>query len=195
MIGGRSGTPKVLVIFTTPTIMSEKTPTNKQVFMAISVADKGVKKIFMHQPFAANKQWLCSIVNTRREDGPERNIWPVGVSIDGKKVAPHVAVYWSYNGTRDYDYVLEKFSTLPILRQKWTVMGMGDLPLDTIYTKAEIAKHLMKGDVGGGDPAATDLFGSRYNYGTIDEFFADDEVVAGGLDDDQDSQEALDGLQ
>ena len=71
---------------------------------------------------------------------------------------------------------------------------MGILPLDTIYLKKEIGEHLMNDTTGAIDEDHPEhFFGGRYQFASVREFFEDEEV-ASSLDDEQDSQEAIDSL-
>ena len=84
-------------------------------------------------------------------------------------------------------------SALPILSSKWEIVGLGDLPLDTIFLKNEIANHLLNDDVGNDDPKPEDLFGARYAFEIAEELFSDKDVAV-AVDNEADSQEGLSEL-
>ena len=86
----------------------------KGIFLALSEANEKIKRrILMSKPFPGTEMWLFSIINTKREHGPERNVWPSEVT--GMKAK--VPAYWKYNGSKTREEIVEKFSTLTNLKQ------------------------------------------------------------------------------
>ena len=161
----------------------------------MSKADGNVEtRMLISKPFAGSDQWLFSIKNTKQGHGPERNVWPKNVIVAGQEIKANVTCYWTYNGSLQYGQLVDDFGKLPNLkRANWVTKGMGILPLDTIYLKKEIGEHLMSDTAAIDEDHPEHFFGARYQFASVREFFEDEEVAT-TLDDQQDSQDAIDSL-
>ena len=194
-IDGRgSGKLKVICIWRHATMMNRK-GADPKVCLALSQADEKIKgSILMSKPFAGSDQWLFSIKNTKKQDPPERFIWPKDVIVEGQEIKARVTCWWEYNGSLSYEQLVKSFSELPNLSaKKWIVKGMDFLPLDTIYLKQHLAEHLTSDTTVVDDQKPEQVFGGRYQFASFEEFFNDSEVQE-LTQDTADSQDAIAGL-